>query len=269
MAPTTSIEAIALGVLQGLTEFLPVSSDGHLGLAQVLFGIEGGLALTVTLHAGTFAATVLVLRRRVVDAIVEASRALASPARFRETAGGRDALAVLAASVPTAAIGLGLREAVERWTTEPLAIGLGLLATACVLTSTRWAREGEADTAGVGVALLVGLAQGLAVLPGLSRSGSTIALALFLGVRRERAFELSMLMSLPAVFGALVLEAPKALRDGFALGPALAGAVVAFVVGVFALLALRRVVVRGAFAAFALWVFPLSLATLALAWAWP
>ena len=116
---------------------------------------------------------------------------------------------------------------------------------------------------------LIGIAQGLAVLPGLSRSGSTIAIALFLGVRPARAFELSMLMSLPAVLGAILLEIPRAMEGPFPGIPALFGATVAMVTGVFALLVLRRVVMRGRFGWFALWVAPLTLATLALAVAWP
>jgi undecaprenyl-diphosphatase len=106
-------------------------------------------------------------------------------------------------------------------------------------------------------------------LPGLSRSASTITVALLLGVRRERAFELSMLMSLPAVLGATLLEAPKAFADSALVLPAAIGAVVAFLVGLGALGLLRRIVVAGRFSWFAAWVVPVALATLALATAWP
>jgi undecaprenyl-diphosphatase len=118
-------------------------------------------------------------------------------------------------------------------------------------------------------ALLIGIAQGLAVLPGLSRSGSTIAVAIWLGVRPERAFELSMLMSLPAVVGALLLEGRHAFGTPFPGVPALLGAVVALGTGILALTVLRRVVIRGRFGWFAFWVGPLALATLALGLAWP
>jgi undecaprenyl-diphosphatase len=116
---------------------------------------------------------------------------------------------------------------------------------------------------------LLGVAQGLAVLPGLSRSGSTITVALWLGIRPDRAYELSMLMSLPAVTGALLLEAPRAIGAPAGLGTAAIGAGTAFVVGVVALAILRRVVTRGHFSLFAIWVLPVALATLALARAWP
>ena len=263
-------EVVLLGVVQGLTEFLPVSSDGHLALAAMLFGTKaGGLALNVMLHAGTFVAIFVVLRTRVATAAYEGLLALRRPRRFQETPGGRDALVVLVASLPTALIGLALRDLVEHWTSSPLVVGLGFLVTGCVLVTTRWVRPGRDEWPSLLGAALIGLAQGLAVLPGVSRSGSTIAMALWLGVRPDRAFELSMLMSLPAVFGAIVLEFPRAAAVHGGLAGAAIGAVVALAVGIVALLALRRSIVGGHFAWFALWVFPLAIATLALARAWP
>jgi undecaprenyl-diphosphatase len=109
----------------------------------------------------------------------------------------------------------------------------------------------------------------MAVLPGISRSGATIAVALWLGVRKDRAFELSMLMSLPAVLGAVALELPEMAGNTAAMGTAAVGALVAFVTGVVALVALKKAVIQGRFAWFALWVGPLALATLAMAKAWP
>jgi undecaprenyl-diphosphatase len=263
-------EAVLLGTIQGLTEFLPVSSDGHLALAQILFGVSGShLTLTVMLHAGTLLATLLVLRARVATAVAEGVRSVVRPARFKETPGGRDALVVILASLPTAMIGFGLRDLVERWTESPLIVGLGFVATAILLISARWAPKGSDETPSMLGALALGIAQGFAVLPGLSRSGSTITLALWLGIKPERAYELSMLMSLPAVTGALLLEAPKALSSPTGLGTAAIGSAVAFAVGIVALVILRRVLKRGAFPLFAIWVVPVALATLALARAWP
>ena len=227
------------------------------------------LTLNVMLHAGTLLATLLVLRARVASAVAEGVRSVARPARFKETPGGRDALVVILASLPTALIGFGLRDLVERWTESPLIVGLGFAGTAVLLVSSRWAPKGSDDAPSVLGALLLGVAQGLAVLPGLSRSGSTITVALWLGIRPERAYELSMLMSLPAVTGALLLEAPKAIAAPSSLGTAAIGAGVAFVIGIVALVILRRVLTRGHFSLFAIWVVPVALATLALARAWP
>lgn len=263
-------DAALLGALQGVTEFLPISSDGHLALAELLFHVEeGGLTFNVMLHAGTLIATLIVLRKRVASALYEGLLALKQPSRFRTTAGGRDAATVLVASVPTAVIGLVARDAVEAWTASPLVMGLGFLGTSICIVSTYWVRIGKSEQPTLTGALIIGLMQGLAVMPGLSRSGGTIATALWLGVRPDRAFELSFLMSLPAVLGAILLELRHALAQPFNFGPAALGALVALGTGVLALLALRRVVMRGRFALFAIWTVPLALATLAMALVWP
>lgn len=264
------LSVLLLGLIQGVTEFLPISSDGHLALFSLLFDVEdSGLALTVLLHAGTFLATLLVLRERAFPALKDGLQALVKPSLFQRSSAGQDALFVLVASIPTAIIGLGLKDFVESATESPVWIGAGFLVTGAALLSSRFAPPGIVEHPTWKAALLVGFMQGWAVLPGVSRSGSTIATLLFLGAERRRAFELSMLMSLPAVLGALLLELPEGLRSIQALGPALAGTVVAFGSGIVALIFLRRVVSSGWFPWFALWVIPLGFATLAMAHAWP
>ena len=262
-------EAAILGVIQGLTEFLPVSSDGHLALAQMLFGSEADLATTVVLHGGTLAATFLVLRQRVREALVEGLRALTKPATALETTGGRDALAIIAATIPTGVVGLLLKEPAEKWSSSPTIVGLCLLGSAIAVGSTRWAPRGERDVPTLIGAILVGLAQGTAVLPGLSRSAMTIASLLWLNVRPSRAFELSFLMSLPAVMGALILEGRHGFEGATSPVVLLAGTFIAFVVGIGALLLLRRVLVGGKLALFAVYLVPLALATLAWGWSRP
>lgn len=264
------IEALLLGILQGVSEFLPISSSGHLALAGMLFGVENaGLTLNVLLHVGTLVATAIVLRHRLMSAIVSGVKALAEPSLFRTSRGGQDALFVVVASIPTALIGFTLRDTVEAWTRSPWVVGVGFLMTSALLVSTKFARPGKVEHPSVGAALALGIAQGIAVAPGVSRSGITIAVALFLGVQRGRAFELSMLMSVPAVLGAALLELPGSLANMQGLGAALVGSVVACVSGVGAMLILRRMVVGGNFPWFAIWVFPLSIATLMMAQAWP
>ena len=137
------------------------------------------------------------------------------------------------------------------------------------LLIAQFSARGEREQPNVAGALLVGVAQGLAVLPGLSRSGSTIAVLLLLGVRPERAFTLSMLISLPAVLGALLLEGRHVCSQPFAAGPAFVGAIAALGTGVVALHLLRRIVNLGRFGWFALWVGPLALATIAMGQSWP
>ena len=264
------IEAFLLGLLQGISEFLPISSSGHLALAGILFGVkDAGLTLSVLLHAGTLLATAIVLRHRLAVAIVDGVKALSAPSQFRSTPGGQDAMFVIIASVPTAIVGLFLRDQVDAWTRAPMVVGLGFLATSVLLISTYFAKPGVVEHPGYKQALLLGLVQGIAVLPGVSRSGITIAVALYLGVARNRAFELSMLMSIPAVLGATLVELPHMIENISNVPVALFGAVVACGSGIIAMLALRRVVVGGFFPLFALWVFPLAVATLAMARAWP
>lgn len=264
------MEAVLFGILQGVSEFLPISSSGHLALAGILFDVkDAGLTLNVLLHVGTLIATVIVLREHLAAAIVSGVRALAKPALFRTTRGGQDAMFIVIASVPTAIIGFTLRDVVAIWTHSPLFVGLGFLITSVLLVSTHFARPGKVEHPSITAAALLGVCQGLAVAPGISRSGITIAAALFLGVQRGRAFELSMLMSVPAVLGAALLELPASMDDLEAPLSAFLGAAVACVAGVGAMSLLRRTVVGGSFPWFALWVFPLAVATLTMAQAWP
>jgi undecaprenyl-diphosphatase len=262
--------AIILGILQGLTEFLPISSDGHLALAQMLLEVDGGgLTLSVLLHTGTLLATILYFRQRIGNVLLDLWQHLRGGRLPAPASPGWDAILVLVATVPTGLCGLALRDIVADWTAQPLATGFGFVITACLLTSTLWAKPGNLLSPSLAGALLLGAAQGLAVAPGVSRSGLTIVTALWLGMRSERAFEFSMLMSVPAVTAAILLElAMGDSMDGHALA-LVAGAITAFGVGLVALALLRRVVSRGNLAWFALWVMPVALATLALAKAWP
>lgn len=268
--PTAMADVVVLAVLQGLTEFLPVSSSGHLALAGLLFGIEEGHpALGLMLRAGTFCATVLVLRRRIGDLFLSGLSALRRPSLLQRTSDGRDLVVVLVATIPTAVLAFALEHPVERWTRSPWMVGLGFVITGLLLVSARWARPIDPEGPTAFGAAAIGVAQGMALVPGISRSGSTIVLGLWLGVRPERSFELSMLMSLPAAFGSIVLEAPEVMGSMTTLGPAVVGAAVSFGVGVAAVLVLRSVVNHGRLPVFALWVLPLALATLALARVWP
>ncbi len=263
-------DAILLGTLQGITEFLPISGGGHLALAELLFKMEqGSSSFNLMLHAGTLLATTIVLRERVTRAAGAGLSAVAAPSRFVTTAGGRDAATVILASLPTAVIGLLLRDSVALWTRSPLVLGLGFVGTSAWVLSTYWVRPGSKEQPSWLGALLIGVAQGFAVLPGLSRSASTIAGALWLGVRPDRAFELSFLMSLPAVLGAIFLEARYAMAEPASFSPALLAALTALVTGAGALLLLRQLVMRGQFVLFALWTVPIAIATLAMAAVWP
>lgn len=256
--------ALVLGAVQGLTEFLPISSDGHLAIAAMLFGdTEMSLAMVVLLHLGTLLATFIVLRDDVRALLV----ALASPSKLRGTEEGAALRTILITSVPTAVVGLALHDVVEPLARSEAVVGGCLLLSALAVASTRWSAPKTRITSldlPVSSCVWIGIAQGLAVLPGLSRSGSSIAVAMLLGLTGPTAFRLSFLLSLPAIMGAALLELrhPEVWQS---LGaPALAGTAVAFVVGLAALTGLRHIVARGRFWAFAIYLVPLGVVLIAM-----
>lgn len=262
-----------LGAVQGATEFLPVSSSGHLAVGQLmLFGgqADGGFAgrpllLEVLLHLATLLAVVAVLRREVALAIRGVGRALLALFRGRlgRAAAVDDgvnlALSLAAGLVPTAVIGFLLREPAAVVSGSPLGLGLTFLACACLLVASRW-WPGGTRRLDWRTGLLIGIVQGVAVLPGISRSGVTIATALALGLDRDEAVRFSFLLSVPAIVGAAALEldieALTAGEHGLAFA---AGALVAFAVGLGALLLLIRLVRSGR-----LWVFSPYVAAIAV-----
>jgi undecaprenyl-diphosphatase len=255
----TLAQAFALGMLQGVTEFLPISSDGHLALAQSwLGGTEAPLLFTVVVHLGTLVSIAIVMRERLFGLVAAGLAWLAR--RAPRSADGDDLRwiwLIVVASVPTALIGLALRDLVEVLTERPAWVGAGLLATAVALYASHRIGSGSRDRHELGWrdALLIGTAQGLAVLPGLSRSGTTITTGLARGVRGDVAVDFSVLISVPAVIGANLLEFAEVDASTLAsqAAPLAIGFLAAAVTGVLALRALRWVVVRGRLLPFAIY----------------
>lgn len=256
-------QAALLGVVQGLTEFLPISSSGHLVLGQRLLGLtEPALMFDVAVHVGTLAAVVLVFSGdlwQIVRGLVF------SDAQARQ--GRRLLWLVVVGSIPTAIIGLLFKDQFESMFSSVAAVGAALLITGCLLMASRLAPPtGRAiNRVGAGRALAIGVIQGLAITPGISRSGSTISLALLLGVERSLAARLSFVLSIPAILGALLLQALH-LRDAALqpLTPMLVGGAAAAISGWVALKLLLRLVQGGKLYWFAYYCWPLGLA--ALAW---
>ncbi|QVL36976.1 undecaprenyl-diphosphate phosphatase [Aminirod propionatiphilus] len=262
-----AVHSLLLGVVQGATEFLPVSSSGHLALAQWLLGFdEAPLPFDLVLHMATMGATVLYFWRDIVDLVLEWLGGFVS-ARGRRSEGWRYGWAVAAGTVVTAFPALGLKPLVERMIHLPWAVGLALVLTASLLFAAgRLPRRGGQVVLSSG--FFVGLAQGLAVIPGLSRSGATIVTGLATGLKSEEAFRFSFLLSVPAICGATFLELRSvgswgdftaALPSGW-----LVGAMAAFATGYFSLVLLRRVVTLGRWRGFSLYCLLLGLGTLAL-----
>ncbi|MCS6937012.1 MAG: undecaprenyl-diphosphatase UppP [Candidatus Bipolaricaulota bacterium] len=254
---------ILLGLLQGLTEFLPISSSGHLALAEQLFRVEKpGIVFDIFVHFGTLLSVLWVFRERIL-------RLALAPVR-----GGEDWRLlglVIVGSIPTGILGLALDAVAEEAFTHSWAVGLGLLVTAGVLFGVERRENASAkplERLTWRDALWVGLAQGIAVLPGISRSGSTIAMGLLCGLRREDAAEFSFLLFVPAIIGATLLKLSEALAEPAAhsalWGSYLAGTVVAFLSGVIAIRFLMKFLREQRMTPFA--VYCLILGLLALGW---
>ena len=268
--------AVILGVVQGVAEFLPISSSGHLSLLQYFFGMEEPDALyNILLHFATLAAVCTVYWRDVADMILEFFRGVAAMFSHREEQGRppegrRLVLLVILGTLPLFAV-LPFDDAVEGLGANPVFVSVMLLVTGCILfLSDRYGGgRKNARTATVKDVLLVGVAQGFATIPGLSRSGTTISAGMALGFDRNFAVRYSFLMSLPAVFGATLLKVVKVVKDGALdaelLPMYLTGMVVAGVVGYFSIRLVKLLADRGKFGRFA-WYCWLAGAASLIAW---
>ena len=198
-----AIESALLGIVQGLTEFFPVSGSGHLAMAQALFGGREaeGLLFEVAVHVATLVAIVIFYRQKILELIVGFFT------RQREALEYVGKLAL--GSVPAGLVGVTANDFISEQFSNPILVGIALLVTGCVVFSTRWtSAKATALVPSWGVAFAIGCAQAFAILPGISRSGSTVAIALALGIAPLAAAEFSFLLGVIAVSGAAVLMLP-------------------------------------------------------------
>jgi len=247
-------QGIILGILQGLTEFLPVSSSGHLVLGQIYFNItEYGLIFDTSVHMGTLAAVFVVYFKDILEIL----KSLVCFVRTRNPSGHEANLALAAAiimgSIPTAIIGFMLKQFEDILFTSSLLVGAMLLVTGCLLwVSRRCHRIGDGEYLTISRAVVIGIVQGLAVIPGISRSGATIATGLFIGLDRETAARFSFLLSIPAILGAQVISIKEMIESQGHIDPAtICGTIVSFIVGLAALKLLLKLVKTGKFHLFA------------------
>lgn len=266
-----TLSAVGLGVLQGLTEFLPVSSSGHLVIGQHLLGWQDpNLFFDVCLHVGTFLAVAVVFRHDIALLVRGGLKWLRRPlsaAPYERDESRRLFELVLFGTIPTVIIGFAFKDLFETLFASVRAVGFSLLITGTLLWLTR--RTGSFRGWGpfdirFRHAVLVGIAQGLAITPGISRSGTTIAVALFLGFQREWAGRFSFLLFVPAVMGAITLELLKLRGLPDPLGPILWGTAAAAGTGYVALRFLLAVVRRGRFYVFAPYCWALGTVCLAM-----
>jgi undecaprenyl-diphosphatase len=271
-----AIQAAVLGFIQGLTEFLPVSSSGHLVLFQNLFGLtEPELLFDICLHVGTLIAVCVVFWRDIW-AVLAAFVSLPSLKKeagswsklFAQNESIRLSCLIVVGSIPTVFLGLVFKEMVDFLFGSVAIVGVMLLTTGFVLWFTKNAKTTGRTLEQMSFkdVLIIGFVQGLAIIPGISRSGSTISMALYLGIDRRLAGRFSFLLSIPAICGALVLG----LNDGLAhndisLGVILLGSLIAAMSGYIALKILLRLVNKGRLAWFAPYCWLLGV--VAIVWA--
>jgi undecaprenyl-diphosphatase len=266
-------DAALLGVVQGLTEFLPVSSSGHLVLFQNLFGLtEPEIYFDISVHVGTLVAICVFFHKdlkRIAAALFSASTWNAGKGGFGKRVAQKPELRlfllILAGAVPTAFIGLLLRPIAPKIFSSVQLVGIMLLVTGLLLWFTRRLKKGGRSAGQLTVwdALCIGIIQGLAILPGISRSGATIAVGLFRGLDRETAARYSFLLSIPAVVGAMALELGHITAlDSPPARVVLVGAIIAAAVGYLALRILVHLVKKGDLHYFAPYCGVLGLVTI-------
>jgi undecaprenyl-diphosphatase len=249
-------EAVVLGAVQGITEFLPISSSGHLVLAEYLLKVRfDDISFEVFVHLGTFFSVVLVFRHTIVS-ILRALRlqiiSIIGGGAKHQTVQPEDARLfwlILAGSVPAGVAGLLLKTQIEKAFASATLVAVMLLVTGVILLLTTFFKAPR-KRMNLPDALAVGVAQALAILPGISRSGTTISAGIFRGVERSKAAEYSFLLSLPAILGASLIELKEMLGNPGLQGSLwvyLAGALTAFGVGYVAIRFLLSIIRKGKF----------------------
>ncbi|QTA88492.1 undecaprenyl-diphosphate phosphatase [Desulfonema magnum] len=269
------LQAIVLGIIQGLTEFLPISSSGHLVLSQHLFGLkEPELFFDISVHAGTLIAVIIYFWKEIQAIIVSLIRFVGLLLKRKvfldyiwEDADVKLALLIIIGSVPTAFIGLLFREVADQLFSSVFIVGAALIVTGLLLWGTRgMQKEGESVASfSVKDALIIGAIQGLAIIPGISRSGSTIAAGLFLRLNRETAARYSFLLSIPAIIGAEILSLKDVTAQQLDM-MTLLGTVMAGAVGYCALTLLVYIVKKGQLHIFSPYCWVIGI--VALIWGW-
>lgn len=273
----TTLQGLLLGALQGVAEFLPVSSSGHLALAQALFGLEEiPLLYDVLLHLATLLAVVLFFWKQIWNLILVFCRLIArkplpedTALASQEKAGRANILAVIIVTVITGAIGVVTSKLIPEMSLKVTGAGF-LVTSALLITSSLLSKKyntletEEAPSVSVKQSVLIGIMQGFGTLPGISRSGSTIAGALFGKVDRKLAGEFSFIASIPAILGAFILEAKDLgeVSSSIGAGPVIAGCIAAFVTGWFSLSVLMKLIRKGRLEWFSAYLIPLGIAVI-------
>ena len=250
------IQALLLGIIQGLTEYLPVSSSGHLAIGQALFGLEDGesnLTFTVLLHVATVLSTLVILWKEIVWIFKDLFTKQPWSSYQNLNGGTKYAINILISMIPVMIVGLFFKDKVEEvFGSGLLIVGIMLLVTASLLAFSYFAKPRQKENISPLHAFIIGIAQACAVMPGLSRSGSTIATGLLLGDKKEKLAQFSFLMVIPPILGEALLDVKDILEVGFTeamsgLSPvaAIVGFLAAFISGCFACKWMINIVKKG------------------------
>jgi undecaprenyl-diphosphatase len=260
------IESIVLGLIQGLTEFLPVSSSGHLVLGSALFGLKSGdIVFEVFVHFATFLAVVVFFYKEILKLIKAPINVAFKGSRANDDMMSlKYLLLIVIGTIPAVFVGLLLKDQITEAFASTRLVGVTLLVTSAILFLTLLAKPSRKNLT-VLDSIIIGIAQAVAILPGISRSGSTISTSLFLGIDKKTAFNFSFLLSLPAIFGAFLLQVKEAMDMSFSSSQIfiyLVGMVTAFISGYVCLVILRRIVIAGKLAYFGIYTLIIGVLTL-------
>lgn len=266
----TYLESIILGLAQGLAEFLPISSSGHLALLQYFFGVDAEqvLPFAVLLHLGTLISVFIVYWADIIALIKELGACLkdiftGKGPRVNANPTRRLGFMIIVATIPTAVIGLLFNDLFSAMYLSLPFIGIGLLFTGTILwiAERMGSRRKNVQTMNFRNACFVGVMQGIAIWPGISRSGSTLFGSLIVGLNREFAVKYAFLISIPSILGSVVLEAPDAFHAGMdmaLIGPVIVGVLVSAVSGLIAIKTMIRIVSRKRLTGFSVYTWLLG-----------
>lgn len=276
LASLTYLQAIILGIVQGLGEFLPISSSGHLALLQKFFGIEGEsvLLFAVLLHLGTLLSVFVIYWKDIVLLFKELGLTFADiitgkGLRINASPDRRLGFLIIVATIPTGLMGVFLKDLFAGFYESLLAIGVGFLITGTILWIAERNGRGKTQVEGMKFrhALFIGTMQGIAITPGISRSGSTIFGGLFMGLDRNFALRFAFLVSIPAILGSVVMELPPAIEAGIPdglLGPIIVGTLVSAIMGFVAIKAMLKLVANLKLSFFSFYTWGLGIIVLIL-----
>ena len=268
------LQAIILGLTQGLAEFLPISSSGHLALLQHFFGIsaENVLPFTVLMHLGTLISVFFIYWSDIVALIRELFATIRDVftgrgLRINSNPTRRLGFMIIVATIPTAIIGLLFEDYFEKLYTSLIGIACGLVFTGIILLIAERMGRGRNSIMEMKFrqSIFVGIMQGIAICPGVSRSGSTLFGSLLSGLERNLAVKFAFLISIPSILGSVIMEAPDAFAQGMdasLIGPVIVGVIVSALSGVFAIKTMIRVVSNKRLIGFSFYVWLVAVAVI-------